>query len=199
MRGAAGQKAGKTADYEHFIKRSEYYRNLYNPTTGFFQAKKTDGKWLEPFNPLKYGGNGGNPYTEANAWQYFWYVPQNVNGLIGLVGGKQAFNAKLDQFFTLKDLPGEVNGNASGFIGQYAHGNEPSHHITYLYDFSGQPWKTQKYAATVLNTLYNNSSSGYAGNEDCGQMSSWYIFSAMGFYPVNPANGVYAIGSPNFG
>ncbi|WP_295652673.1 GH92 family glycosyl hydrolase [uncultured Mucilaginibacter sp.] len=190
------KKLGKTEDYEHFMKRSEFYRNLYNAQTGFFQAKKTDGKWLEPFNPLQYGGNGGNPYTEANAWQYFWYVPQNVNGLIGLVGGNNAFNDKLDQFFTLKDLPGEVNGNASGFIGQYAHGNEPSHHIAYLYDFSGQPWKTQFYTAKVMNELYNNSSSGYAGNEDCGQMSAWYIFSSMGFYPVNPANGVYAIGSP---
>ena len=190
------KKLGKTEDYEHFMKRSEFYRNLYNAQTGFFQAKKTDGKWLEPFNPLQYGGNGGNPYTEANAWQYFWYVPQNVNGLIGLVGGNKAFNDKLDQFFTLKDLPGEVNGNASGFIGQYAHGNEPSHHIAYLYDFSGQPWKTQFYTAKVMNELYNNSSSGYAGNEDCGQMSAWYIFSSMGFYPVNPANGVYAIGSP---
>jgi len=190
------KKLNKMDDYNRFINRSEYYRNLYNPANGFFQAKKADGSWLQPFDPLKYGGNGGNPYTEGNAWQYFWYVPQNVAGLISLVGGNEKFNAKLDQFFTLKDLPGEVNGNASGFIGQYAHGNEPSHHITYLYDFSGQPWKTQYYAAKVLNELYNNSSSGYAGNEDCGQMSSWYIFSAMGFYPVNPANGVYALGSP---
>ena len=115
---------------------------------------------------------------------------------MGLVGGKQAFNDKLDKFFTLKNLPSEVNGNASGFIGQYAHGNEPSHHIAYLYDYSGQPWKTQFYVAKVLNELYNNSSSGYSGNEDCGQMSAWYIFSSMGFYPVNPANGVYALGSP---
>lgn len=190
------KKLGKTADYDRFINRGEFYCNLYNPETGFFQAKKTDGKWLEPFNPLQYGGNGGNPYTEGNAWQYFWYVPQNVQGLIGLTGGAAAFNAKLDQFFTLNDLPGEVNGNASGFIGQYAHGNEPSHHITYLYDYSGQPWKTQMYANRVMSELYNNSFSGYAGNEDCGQMSSWYIFSAMGFYPVNPASGVYALGSP---
>ncbi len=190
------KKLGKTDDYNRFIKRSEFYKNLYNTKTGFFQGKKADGKWLEPFNPLNYGGNGGDPFTEGNGWQYFWYVPQNVNGLIDLVGGKQAFNDKLDQFFTLNNLPSEVNGNASGFIGQYAHGNEPSHHIAYLYDYSGQPWKTQFYVAKVLNELYNNSSSGYSGNEDCGQMSSWYIFSAMGFYPVNPANSVYAIGSP---
>ncbi|WP_158825674.1 GH92 family glycosyl hydrolase [Mucilaginibacter lacusdianchii] len=187
---------GKTDDYNHFMARSEYYRNLYNPKTGFFQGRKADGKWLEPFNPMQYGGNGGNPYTEGNAWQYFWYVPQNVPGLIDLVGGKNAFIAKLDKFFTLADTSAEKNGNASGFIGQYAHGNEPSHHVAYFYDYVGQPWKTQMYVAKVLNELYNNSSSGYSGNEDCGQMSSWYTFSAMGFYPVNPANGVYAIGSP---
>jgi predicted alpha-1,2-mannosidase len=190
------KKMGKMDDYNHFLKRSEFYKNLYNPKTGFFQGKNADGKWLEPFNPVSYGGNGGNPFTEGNGWQYFWYVPHNVNGLIDLVGGKQAFNAKLDQFFTLKNLPSEVNGNASGFIGQYAHGNEPSHHIAYLYDYAGTPWKTQFYVAKILNELYNNSSSGYSGNEDCGQMSAWYIFSAMGFYPVNPANGIYAIGSP---
>lgn len=190
------KKLGKTDDYQHFMQRSAYYENLYDKQTGFFRAKDKNGQWLSPFNPLQYGGNGGNPYTEGNAWQYFWYVPQNVPGLIKLVGGNKAFTAKLDQFFTLKDLPGEVNGNASGFIGQYAHGNEPSHHVAYLYDYAGQPWKTQGYVAKVLNELYNNSSSGYSGNEDCGQMSSWYIFSSMGFYPVNPANGIYMIGSP---
>ena len=190
------KKLGKTEDYNHFMRRSAFYENLYDKQSGFFRAKNTNGEWLSPFNPLKYGGNGGNPYTEGNAWQYFWYVPQNVPGLIKLVGGDKAFTAKLDQFFTLKDLPGEVNGNASGFIGQYAHGNEPSHHVAYLYDYAGQPWKTQGYVSKVLNELYNNSSSGYSGNEDCGQMSSWYTFSAMGFYPVNPASSVYAIGSP---
>jgi predicted alpha-1,2-mannosidase len=190
------KKLGKAEDYQHFMQRSSYYENLYDKQTGFFRGKNKNGEWLSPFNPMKYGGNGGNPYTEGNAWQYFWYVPQNVPGLIKLVGGNKAFTEKLDQFFTLKDLPGEVNGNASGFIGQYAHGNEPSHHVAYLYDYAGQPWKTQGYVAKVLNELYNNSSSGYSGNEDCGQMSSWYIFSSMGFYPVNPANGIYMIGSP---
>jgi predicted alpha-1,2-mannosidase len=190
------KKLGKTADYQHFMSRSAFYKNLYDSKSGFFRAKDKDGEWLSPFNPLKYGGNGGNPYTEGNAWQYFWYVPQNVPDLMTLVGGNKAFTAKLDQFFTLKDLPGEVNGNASGFIGQYAHGNEPSHHVAYLYDYAGQPWKTQYYVAKILNELYNNSSSGYSGNEDCGQMSAWYIFSAMGFYPVNPASGVYMLGSP---
>ena len=190
------KKLGKTADYEHFMKRSANYKNLYNVKTGFFQARTKDGNWLTPFDPLNYGGNGGSPYTEANAWQYSWYVPQNVPDLINLMGGDKSFRAKLDTFFTLANKPGDVNGNASGFIGQYAHGNEPSHHIGYLYDYAGEPWKTQYYISKVLNELYNNSSSGYAGNEDCGQMSAWYIFSSMGFYPVNPANGVYAIGSP---
>ncbi|WCT14255.1 GH92 family glycosyl hydrolase [Mucilaginibacter jinjuensis] len=190
------KKLGKTEDYDYFIKRSAFYQNLYNPKTGFFQGRNKDGKWLSPFDPLSYGGNGGSPYTEANAWQYTWYVPQNVPDLIKLMGGDKNFTAKLDSFFTLANKPGNVNGNASGFIGQYAHGNEPSHHIAYLYDYSGQPWKTQYYVSKVLNELYDTSSSGYAGNEDCGQMSAWYIFSAMGFYPVNPANGVYAIGSP---
>lgn len=190
------KKLGKTDDYEIFMNRSQYYKNLYDAESGFFRAKNDDGKWVSPFNPLQYGGNGGNPYTEGNAWQYFWYVPQDVTGLINLVGGNKAFTDKLDQFFTTNDLPSEVNGNASGFIGQYAHGNEPSHHAAYLYNYAGQPWKTQAYVAKVLNELYNDSSSGYSGNEDCGQMSAWYIFSSMGFYPVNPANGIYDIGSP---
>lgn len=190
------KKMDKSEDYTRFMKRSNFYKNLYDSTTGFFRAKNSNGLWLSPFNPLNYGGNGGNPYTEANAWQYLWYVPQDVKGLINLMGGNKAFNQKLDQFFTLTDSTGEKNGNASGFIGQYAHGNEPSHHITYLYDFSGQPWKTQYYVAKVRDEQYTTNSSGYSGNDDCGQMSAWYIFSAMGFYPVNPANGIYAIGSP---
>jgi predicted alpha-1,2-mannosidase len=190
------KKLGKTQDYERFSNRSSFYKNLYDTKSNFFRGKNKTNNWLEPFNPLKYGANGGNPYTEGNAWQYLFYVPQDINGLIKLMGGKNPFSAKLDTFFNLKDIPSEKNGNASGFIGQYAHGNEPSHHAAYLYNFAGQPWKTQKYVSQVLNELYNNSSSGYSGNEDCGQMASWYIFSSMGFYPVNPANGVYAIGSP---
>ncbi|MDP4209259.1 MAG: GH92 family glycosyl hydrolase [Bacteroidota bacterium] len=193
------RKLRKMDDYNHFIERSQYFKNLYDQQSGFFRAKDDQGKWLSSFNPLQYGANGGQPFTEGNAWQYFWYVPHDVNGLIVLTGGDNAFAAKLDTFFSLKDKPGEINGNASGFIGQYAHGNEPSHHVVYLYDYAGQPWKSQYYAAKVMNDLYNNSSSGYAGNEDCGQMSAWYVFSAMGFYPVNPASGVYAIGSPALG
>lgn len=190
------KKLGKTDDYNRFIKRAGFYKNLYDNTTGFFRAKDSSGHWLTPFNPMNYGGNGGNPYTEANAWQYLWYTPQDVKGLINLMGGNHPFISKLDQFFSLTDNSTEKNGNASGFIGQYAHGNEPSHHITYLYNYAGEPWKTQYYVAKVRNEQYTTNSSGYSGNDDCGQMSAWYMFSAIGFYPVNPANGVYAIGSP---
>lgn len=187
---------GKENDYEYFLKRSGYYRNLFDKSTGFFRGKNSLGKWLSPFNPLDYGGNGGNPYTEGNAWQYLWYVPENVPDLVSLLGGKASFVRKLDTFFSLTDQSTSKNGNASGFIGQYAHGNEPSHHIVYLYDFVGEPWRTQYLAAKVMKELYTSEPSGYCGNEDCGQMSAWYIFSSMGFYPFNPANGVYTIGSP---
>ena len=191
------KETGHEKDYEYFIKRSQAYKNLFDPKTGFFRAKNDKGQWIKPFSPLKYGGNGGYPYTEGNAWQYLWFVPQNVYSLIHLLGGEKKFIQKLDEFFTLQARPKDVNGNASGFIGQYAHGNEPSHHIAYLYDYTNQPWKTQYYVAKVLKKFYLNSPAGYAGNEDCGQMSAWYIFSAMGFYPVNPANNVYCFGSPH--
>ena len=189
-------KLNKDADYQRFHKRSEYYRNLFHPKTKFFQSKNDKGEWIEPFDPYQYGGNGGHPFTEGNAWQYFWYVPHNIQALMELTGGTRAFEQKLDTFFTSTYKSEQMNHNASGFVGQYAHGNEPSHHVAYLYNFAGQPWKTQKYVSHILNTLYNNTSSGYAGNDDCGQMSAWYVFSAMGFYPVNPADGRYIIGSP---
>ena len=190
------EKLNKDADYERFHKRSEYYRNLFHPKTKFFQSKNDKGEWIEPVDPYQYGGNGGHPFTEGNAWQYFWYVPHNIQALMELTGGTKAFEQKLDTFFTSNYKSEQMNHNASGFVGQYAHGNEPSHHVAYLYNFAGQPWKTQKYVSHILNTLYNNTSSGYAGNDDCGQMSAWYVFSAMGFYPVNPADGRYIIGSP---
>ena len=190
------KKSGKNDDYERFMKRSAFYRNLFNPETGFFQSKNDKGEWIEPFDPYKYGANGGYPFTEGNAWQYFWYVPQNIPDLITLTGGNKAFTTKLDTFFTVNHQSGELNDNASGFVGQYAHGNEPSHHVAYLYTCAGEPWKTQKYVAHIMNNLYNDTSSGYAGNDDCGEMSAWYIFGALGFYPVNPASGEYIIGTP---
>jgi len=190
------KKLGKQEDYNHFMKRSAFYRNLFNPETRFFQPKNDKGEWIEPFDPYKYGANGGYSFTEGNAWQYFWYVPQNIPDLISLTGGNKAFTAKLDTFFTINHQSGELNDNASGFVGQYAHGNKPSHHVAYLYACAGEPWKTQKYVAHIMNELYNDSSSGYAGNDDCGEMSAWYVFGALGFYPVNPVSGEYVIGTP---
>lgn len=190
------RKLGKEEDYGRFMKRSAFYRNLFNAETKFFQPKNKKGEWMEPFDPYKYGANGGYPFTEGNAWQYFWYVPQNIPDLISLTGGNKAFTAKLDTFFTVNHQSGELNDNASGFVGQYAHGNEPSHHVAYLYACAGEPWKTQKYVAHIMNELYNDSSSGYAGNDDCGEMSAWYVFGALGFYPVNPVSGKYIIGTP---
>ena len=187
---------GYEKDYNYFSNRAESYKNLFDPATGFFRAKDRNKAWINPFNPLAYGGNGGFPFTEGNAWQYLWYVPQDVPSLIKLFTDDKGFLKKLDTFFTLNAKPEDVNGNASGFIGQYAHGNEPSHHIAYLYDYTSEPWKAQFYCAKIMNELYNEGHSGYSGNEDCGQMSAWYIFSAIGFYPVNPANSVYCFGSP---
>jgi predicted alpha-1,2-mannosidase len=187
---------GHEADFLYFGKRAGFYKNLFDKSIGFFRAKNSNNEWIRPFDPLAYGGNGGYPFTEGNAWQYLWYVPQDVNSFIELMGGTEKFTQKLDSFFTIEARPEDVNGNASGFIGQYAHGNEPSHHIVYLYDFTNEPWKAQFYSAKIMNELYNDQQSGYAGNEDCGQMSAWYIFSSMGFYPVNPANSIYCFGSP---
>ena len=185
----------KEDDYLFFLNASRNYTNLFDPGTGFMRGKSSAGEWKTPFSPLC-SNHRDDEYTEGNAWQYFWYVPQNIPALIALTGGDKAFTNKLDQFFTTTQQSGELNSNASGFVGQYAHGNEPSHHVAYLYNYAGQPWKTQQYVAHILTNLYNNSFSGYAGNDDCGEMSAWYIFSAMGFYPVNPANGIYVIGCP---
>ncbi len=191
-------KLGKDEDYERFMARSQYFHNLYDPDTGFFRAKDENGQWIEPFDPLKFGANGGYPYTEGNAWQYFWYVPHDIPGLIALTGGKKAFEKKLDTFFTLTDRSGEKNDNISGCIGQYAHGNEPSHHVAYLYNYVDAPEKTQQMVSRIMREMYNNSSSGYAGNDDCGEMSAWYVFGALGFYPVNPVSGEYSLGVPLF-
>ena len=195
------QLADELGEYgirDKFSARSKYYQNLFNPASGFFQAKDDNGNWLEPFDPLQYGGNGGNPYTEGNPWQWLWYVPHDVDNLISLLGGREAFLGKLDELFTNNGTSGEKNVNASGFVGQYVHGNEPSHHVAYLYDYAGAPQKTQKMVHHIMNEFYNTESTGYAGNDDCGQMSAWYVFSSMGFYPVNPASDEYALSSPVF-
>ena len=192
---AVAKKLGHEADYERFIRRSEFYRNLFDSESGFFRPRDTKGQWVEPFDPLSYE----QPcFIEGNAWQYMWFVPQNPQGLIDLLGGEKAFLKKLDENFSLTATSGEVNGNASGFIGQYAHGNEPSHHIVYLYNFAHRPERTQELVDQVRSTFYNATACGYAGNDDCGQMSAWYIFSALGFYPFNAGAAEYVIGTPLF-
>ena len=195
------QALGKTDDYEYFMKRAANYRNLFDPSTGFMRAKLSDGSWKSPFDP-KYSSHDFSTaeYTEGNAWQHSWFVPHDVQGMIDLHGGNEAFVAKMDQLFTeASDITGDfVSADISGLIGQYAHGNEPSHHIAYLYNYAGAPWKTQETVRNIMKTQYTAQPEGLCGNEDCGQMSAWYVFSAMGLYPVNPAEGIYVIGSPLF-
>jgi predicted alpha-1,2-mannosidase len=184
---------GKEEDAKLFTKRSENFRNLFDTTTGFVRGKLADGKWREPFNPCEVQFND---YTEATSWNYTWHVMQNVPELIKLIGGDEKFIEKLDKMFAedsgvLTNIP-----DLTGLIGQYVHGNEPCHHVAYLYNFAGAPWKTQEWVRTIMNKLYNNKPNGICGNDDCGQTSAWYVLSALGFYPVNPASGVYVIGSP---
>jgi putative alpha-1,2-mannosidase len=188
---------GYAADDSLFTARSLYYRNLYDPSTGFMRGRNLDGSWRSPFDP-RFSTQKQPEYTEGNAWQYTWFVPHDVDGLIALMGGRDAFLAKLDSLFSQNpDLAGTgAPADVSGLIGLYAHGNEPSHHIAYLYALAGEPWKTQKLVRRIMRTLYAPSPDGLCGNEDCGQMSAWYVLSALGFYPVNPAGGEYVIGSP---
>ncbi|WP_372794871.1 GH92 family glycosyl hydrolase [Lutibacter sp.] len=185
----------KTTDFEYFFKRSENWRNVYDSQSTFMRPKLKDGSFVTAFIPKEY-----TPYfCESNAWQYFWSVPQNIEGLVKEVGKKEQFEMKLDTMFSLKPLPEDkLPIFSTGMIGQYAHGNEPSHHVAYLYNYVEKPWKTQKIVREILETQYKNAPDGHCGNEDCGQMSSWYIFSSLGFYPVNPAQGIYSFGSPLF-
>ena len=187
---------GHTEDYEYFTRRSKAYRYYFDPETGFMRGVTSDGRFREPFNPF-YSNHREDDYTEGNAWQYTWLVPHDVEGLIKLFGSKEAFTAKLDSLFTVKGELGEhASPDISGLIGQYAHGNEPSHHIVYLYTMTGQPWKTADLVREILGTLYHDQPDGLSGNEDVGQMSAWYILSALGFYQVEPAGGRYYFGSP---
>lgn len=188
------EKMGKKEIADEFYKRSLNYRNLYNPATSFMQPRDENGNFVSGFSPDDYTED----ICESNGWQYFWYAPQDLDGLIGLVGGEERFTQKLDSMFTYSPANEELPIFSTGMIGQYAHGNEPSHHVIYLYNKVGQPWKTQQYAARVMHDLYKNAPDGICGNEDCGQMSAWFVFSAMGFYPVNPADQQYEIGSPLF-
>ena len=190
---------GNTQDYEYFKKRAANYHLYYDSESGFFRGKMSDGSWNPVFDPIKSTRPWASDYAEGNAWQYLWLVPQDVPGLISLLGGEKSFSEKLDIFFSLKGEPGdEALVDLTGIIGQYAHGNEPSHHIAYLYNYAGQQWKTAEKVRYIMHEFYNDQPDGVIGNEDCGQMSAWYILSSLGFYPVLPASGIYALGSPLF-
>lgn len=213
------KELGKKDDYDLFMKRAGSYRNLWDSETQFMRPKKADGSWLEAlngreqeivkegehsyykyFDPLLVGKRPNRHYTESNAWQYIWSVQHDVKGLIKLFGGNKQFIAKLDTFFGMDPniTPPKYVG-VVGTIGQYVHGNQPSHHVAYLYDYAGEPWKTQFHARQVTEELYRSGPGGLCGNEDMGSLSSWYVLSAMGIYAVTPGEPVYAIGSPLFG
>jgi len=187
---------GRHDTYATFEKRAANWRNAWDPGTGFMRAKLGNGLFRTPFDPT-YAGYGSD-YTEGNAWQYSWYVPQDVAGLVTAMGGDAKFVAKLDALFDAKVDPGHFKNveDITGLIGWYAHGNEPSHHIAYLYDYAGAPWKTQARLKQIMDSQYAARPDGLAGNDDLGQMSAWYIFTALGFYPVTPASDEYAIGRP---
>lgn len=188
-------KMGQKDIAEAFYARSKNYRNVYNPATSFMQPRDKEGNFIENFNAEDY-----TPHIcESNGWQYFWSVQHDVEGLMALTGGKERFVQKLDSMFTFHPTDADkLPIFSTGMIGQYAHGNEPGHHVAYLYNAAGQPWKAQKYLSQIMRTLYTNTPDGLCGNEDCGQMSAWYVFSSMGFYPVNPVSGKYEIGCPLF-
>ncbi|MFI5220148.1 MAG: GH92 family glycosyl hydrolase [Bacteroidia bacterium] len=181
-------------DYSKYIQRAQYWKNLFDKQTGFMRPKK-NGNWLSPFDAREVN----NCFTEANSWQYSFFVPQDISGLINTMGGKDRFDKKLDELFsTSNETTGREQVDITGLIGQYAHGNEPSHHMSYLYNYIGKPWKTQQHIHQIVSEFYRNSPDGLIGNEDCGQMSAWYILSAMGIYQVTPGSDVFVIGTPRF-
>ena len=194
---AVAQKLGKTEEAAYFNKRAQSYKAYFDKETRFMRGKLSNGQWTTPFDPA-YSNHEGSDYTEGNGWQYLWLVPQDVTGLIELLGGKAAFADKLDQLFKVEQgVKGEkASSDISGLIGAYAHGNEPGHHTPFLFNYAGRAWRTQELNRQIQTTMYTNRTDGLCGNEDCGQMSAWYIFSAMGFYPVNPSELKYQFGSP---
>src|SRR5690606_26205646 len=188
------QAIGKMDDYNYFSERAQNYKNVFDPQTKFMRGRFRN-TWFAPFDPYEVNFN----YTEANSWQYSFYAPQDISGLINLMDGKAEFEKQLDELFTAKnETSGREQADITGLIGQYAHGNEPSHHMAYLYNFVNKPAKTQEKVHQILKEMYQNAPDGISGNEDCGQMSAWYVFSAMGFYPVTPASNQYIIGTPLF-
>ncbi|WP_313913458.1 GH92 family glycosyl hydrolase [Tahibacter sp.] len=187
---------GRTDIAAEFGKRAANWRNAYEPRSGFLRARNSDGSWREPFDPSASGY--GTDYTEGNAWQYSWYVPQDIAGLIRLHGGDREFVARIDQVFDAEVDPKQFAHmeDITGLIGWYAHGNEPSHHLAYLYVHAGQPWRTQERLAQIMRSQYAPTPQGLVGNDDLGQMSAWYVFTALGFYPVAPGSNEYVIGRP---
>lgn len=192
------KKLGKTDDHALFMKRAASYKNLFDPTTGFFRSKNSSGQFIEPFDPLLSEHGFDGQYIEGTAWQHSFFVPHDVKGFAALHGGEQALVKKLDQLFTASsELHGDnVSIDVTGLIGQYAHGNEPSHHIIYLYTALGAPEKAARWLRVVADSMYKTGPDGLTGNDDCGQMSAWYIWTALGMYPLNPASGEYVFGYP---
>jgi predicted alpha-1,2-mannosidase len=192
------KKLGKTQDVEAFTKRAQNWKNLFDKSTGFMRGKTSDAGWVSPFDPYQSEHDGKSPYTEGNAWQHSFFVPHDVEGLKKMFGNEKGLLKKLDSLFSVSTrITGKnISPDISGLIGQYAHGNEPSHHIAYMYNYLQLPSKTAERVREIMNTMYTNQPDGLSGNEDCGQMSAWYVFSALGFYPANPASSQYVIGSP---
>jgi hypothetical protein len=185
---------GRTDDYQLYAQRAQFYQNLFDRESGFMRPR-SNGGWLARFDPREVSFN----FTEANSWQYTFFAPQDISGLISLMGGKENFARKLDGLFTAESrTTGRDQADITGLIGQYAHGNEPSHHVAYLYDYVNQPWKAQFRLREIMDQFYTPRPDGLIGNEDCGQMSAWYVLSAAGFYPVTPGSPIYAIGTPLF-
>jgi predicted alpha-1,2-mannosidase len=190
-----GKQMGDLDVYKSYIRRAQFYKNIFDTETGFFRPKMNGNK-IKPFDPKEVNFH----FTEANAWQYSMYVPQDIEGFKILLGGDDALCKKLDEMFTTDSkTTGREQADITGLIGQYAHGNEPSHHMAYLYSYCGKPYKTQEMANRIMNEFYTHLPDGLCGNEDCGQMSAWYVLSSLGFYPVNPADGIFVFGSPQFG
>ena len=192
------KEMGRTNLYEEYMRRGHAYETYFDRTLNYIRPKMDDGSWRTPYDPFKSVHSVGD-FTEGTGWQYTFFVPQHPEGLIALMGGDDAFVTKLDSLFSVEgDMGAEASSDISGLIGQYAHGNEPSHHVAYLYPYAGQQWKTAEKVRYIDREFYTDSPDGIIGNEDCGQMSAWYIMSAMGFYQVNPSNGVFVFGSPLF-
>ena len=193
------KKMGLDSDYAEFHARFQNYKRYWDPATQFFRGRMASGSWDSVFNPVKSSRPWINDLSEGNHWQYLWLVPEDVEGLIRLMGGEKRFDKRLDSLFTLQ-APPDPNAppDIAGLIGQYAHGDEPGHQTIYLYSYTGRQWQTAEKARFILQNLYRDSVDGLSGNEDCGQMSAWYIFSSLGFYPVYPAGGLYVLGSPLF-